>query len=337
MINKKFLTNLINILLSLLLSSVFVYLAFKNINWKEAVSLLKSVHYLYAIITSLFTILILYLKSYRWGIILPLKKVEQWPLFSITSIGFMAVTLLPIRMGEFVRPYLISQKSDVKLSASLATILIERIYDFATLIIILTVVLFFVTLPPWVFRAGLIIIAIIVPLLILLTIIAMKKQASLKIIDAFLSRLPSSISLRVHGMTRSFLDGLEILPDLKRSLSVTFFSLLIWGLNGLSIYILFSSFDFRLPFVAGYVILVITALGLVLPAAPGFVGNFHFFAVMGLVLFGIPKTQALTFAIIFHLTQFIPTIIIGLCFLPFYKLSLPSLLKDRENKVEIKF
>jgi hypothetical protein len=332
MINKKFLTNLFNILFSLFLSAFFGYLAFKNIIWKDVVSSLQSAHYLYAIITSLFTVLILFLKSYRWGIILPLKKIKQWPLFSITSIGFMAIDLLPIRMGELVRPYLITQKHDIKMSSSLATILIERIYDFASLILILMVVLLFVTLPTWVFRAGLIIVAIIVPLLILLTIIMIKKQASLKIIDTVLSRLPSSFSLRVQGMIHSFLDGLEILPDLRRSFSVALFSLLIWGLNGFAIYILFFSFDLHLPFVVGYVILIMTALGLVLPAAPGFVGNFHYFTKAGLVLFGVPETQALTFAIIFHLTQFLPPIFCGLCFLPFYKISLPSLLRDKENK-----
>ena len=329
--NKKILGNLLKVLISILLSSFFIYLAFQNINWKEAVSILQSVHYSYAIITSLFTIIILYLKSYRWGIILPLRKIEQWPLFSITSIGFMAIDLLPIRMGEFVRPYLISQKSGVKLSSSLATILIERIYDFSSLILILMVVLLFVTLPTWVFRAGLTIIAIIAPLLILLTIIAIKKQSSLKVIEIFVSRLPYTISLRVREIIHSFLDGLEILPDLKRSLSVAFLSLLIWCLNGLSIYILFFSFDLHLPPVVSYVVLVMTALGLVLPAAPGFVGNFHFFAAMGLVLFGVPKTQALTFAIILHLTQFIPPIVCGLSFLLFYKISLPSLLQEQKK------
>jgi hypothetical protein len=243
----------------------------------------------------------------------------------------MAIALLPIRMGEFVRPYLISQKSEVKLSSSFATIMIERIYDFSTLILILMVVLLFVTLPPWVFRAGLIIIAIILPLLILLTIIAIKRQSSLKVIDIFIAKLPSSISLRARGIIHSFLDGLEILPDLKRSLFAVFFSLLIWGLNGFAIYILFFSFELHLPLVVGYVVLVMTALGLVLPAAPGFVGNFHFFAAMGLVLFGVPKTQALAFAIILHLTQFIPPIICGLCFLTFYKISLPSLLQKQKK------
>jgi hypothetical protein len=320
------------ILISLLFGALFIYLAFKNTNWKEALSVLKSAHYFYVIPTSLLTILIIYLRSWRWGgILTPLKKIDQWSLFSITMIGFMAIDLLPIRMGEFARPYLISQKSGIKLSSSLATILIERIYDLFSLVVILMLVLLFVTLPPWVFRAGLIIIVVILPLIILLTIMMIKKESSLKMIDIFISKLPSSISLRVRGIIPSFLDGLEMLPDLKRSLSVAFISLLIWAVNGIAIYVLFFSFGFHLPIIAAYVALVMIALGLVLPAAPGFVGNFHFFCALGLVLFGIPKTQALTFAILLHFTQFVPVIICGLLLLPFYKVSLPFLLQDRKK------
>src|SRR3990172_9318584 len=103
---KKTLKNLLKFLFSLLLSSVFVYLAIHNIDWKEAFEALKSAHYIYVIPTSLLTMLVIYLRAYRWGIILaPLKRVEKWPLFSITAIGFMAIDLLPIRMGEFARPY----------------------------------------------------------------------------------------------------------------------------------------------------------------------------------------------------------------------------------------
>lgn len=331
---KRLLKNLSNILLSLFLSAFFGYLAFKNIVWKDIIISAQSANYFYAIITSLFTILILFLKSYRWGVILPLKKIKQGSLFAITSIGFMAIALLPMRMGELVRPYLIAQKSEVKVSTSFATILIERIYDFASLILILMVVLLFVTLPPWVFKAGLIIVAIIIPLLILLTIMTLKRELSLEMINLVLSWLPISLKLRAQAIVHSFLDGLEILPDFKKSLKVALLSLLIWGLNGLSIYILFYSFELNLPLVVGYVILVMTALGLVLPAAPGFVGNFHYFTKAGLNLFGVAETQALTFAIIFHLTQFLPSIFCGLCFLPFYRVSLPNIFKKigRESK-----
>ena len=64
-----------------------------------------------------------------------LEKIDQWSLFSITSVGFMAINLLPVRMGEFVRPYLISQKSSIRLGSSLATIVVERVFDMLTLMI----------------------------------------------------------------------------------------------------------------------------------------------------------------------------------------------------------
>jgi hypothetical protein len=234
-------------------------------------------------------------------------------------------------MGEFARPYLVSQEKGIRLSSSLATILIERIYDFSSLIVIMLVVLFFVTLPPWVFTSGLIIIAVILPLIVLLTVMTIKRESSMRIIDIVVSRLPSAISHRVRRIIPAFMDGLEILPDLKRSLLVALTSILLWGFSGLSVYVLFFSFGFHLPIIAAYAVLVMIALGLVLPTAPGFVGNFHFFCAMGLVLFGIPKTEALTFAILLHFTQIVPVIICGFLFLPFHKVSLPSLFKSQKD------
>ena len=87
----------------------------------------------------------------------------------------------------------------------------------------------------------------------------------------------------------------------------------------------------QLPLTAGYAVLVITALGVALPTAPGFIGNYHFSCVLGLTLFGVPKTDALTFAILLHFLQLSVMILLSLICLPFMKVSLPTLLKSGEQ------
>jgi uncharacterized membrane protein YbhN (UPF0104 family) len=84
----------------------------------------------------------------------------------------------------------------------------------------------------------------------------------------------------------------------------------------------------ELPLSAAYAVLIITALGVALPTAPGFIGNYHFSCVLGLTLFGIPKTDALTFAIVLHFIQFSVVMVLGLACLPFIKVPLSSLFKS---------
>ena len=72
--------------------------------------------------------------------------------------------------------------------------------------------------------------------------------------------------------------------------------------------------------------------GLTLPAAPGFVGNYHYSCMLGLALFGISKADALTYAILIHGLQFLVIIILGLIFIPFIKVPLPAILKGAASE-----
>ena len=324
----------INVLLGLIVGLIFIWLAFRGTDVEGLKSSFEAANYRYVIPVVLLSIIVLIVRSYRWGVILePLERIDQWSLFSITAVGFMAISLLPVRMGEFVRPYLISKKSSIKIGSSLATILVERIFDLLTLMIVLLLVLMTIKLPSWVFRSACSILLIVIPLLFLLIFLAVKRDISVKGVDLIIGKLPQTLSSRLMRLFHSFLDGLQILPDLKKTFFLAFLSLLTWGLVGLSTYIFFSSFVsmLKLPLAAAFAVLVITALGVTLPTAPGFVGNYHFACVLGLTLFGIPKADALTFAILLHFIQVSVTILLGLVFLPFIKVSLPALFKGGEQ------
>ena len=172
---------------------------------------------------------------------------------------------------------------------------------------------------------------------LVLIFLSAKREVSVKSIDRVMGILPQTLSSRLMKLLHSFLDGLQILPNLKKTFYLAFLSVLIWSLAGLSAYILFSSFEsmLELPLVAAYTVLVITALGVTLPTAPGFVGNYHFSCVVALTLFGVPKTDALTFAILLHFIVVTVTLLLGLIFLPFIKVPLPTFFKD-STRIDVK-
>ena len=320
----------VNILLGILVSLFFIWLAFRGTDVAGIKSSFKTVNYLYITPVAFLTIIVQILRSYRWGVILePIKKIDQLTLFSITAVGFLAINLLPWRMGEFARPYLISRKCTIKMGSSLATILVERIFDMLTLMMVLLLVLMMVELPAWLFRSASFILIVVILLLLLLILLVVKRELSAKWVDRIISKLPETLSSRSMRLFHSFLDGLQILPDLKKTSYLAFLSAVIWSLLALSSYILFSSFAsmLSLPLTAAYAVLAITALGVTLPTAPGFVGNFHFSCVLALTLFGISKNDALTFAILLHFIQVMITILLGVIFLPSIKVPLPSIFK----------
>lgn len=322
--------NKVNLLLGLAVGALFIWLALRGTDIEGVKASFKAANYRYLIPVVLLSVLVQIVRSYRWGVIVePLEKIDQRTLFYITSVGFMAITLLPVRMGEFVRPYLISRKSTVKLGSSVATIVVERIFDLLTLMILLLFVLTTVDLPEWVLKTAYSILLIIIPVLFLLIFLAVKREISAKGIDRILVKLPHTISVRLMKLFHSFLDGLQILPDWKKTVYLSSLSLAIWCLIGLVTYILFASFASmsQLPLAAAYAVLIITALGVALPTAPGFIGNYHFSCVLGLTLFSIPKTDALTFAIVLHFIQLSVVIVLGLVCLPFIKVPLSSLFK----------
>ncbi len=309
------------LIIGFLFSGLFVYLALKGINVSELKASLKQADYSYLVPIFLLSILIMFLRSYRWGIILnPLERISQKDLFPITAVGLMAVVLLPVRMGELARPLLVSKRSEIRISSALGTIVLERVFDGLTLMLFLLFTTHFIELPGWAYQASLSIIMIFIIILFFLVLLICKRDSSLRWVGFLFKRFPDRIGRYVMRVLTSFADGLKVLPDTKRVVLVILLSLLVWLSIGLCIYLLFHSFHFNLPFIAAYVVLVLTALGIMIPTAPGFVGNFHLFCIIGLALFGISKAEALSFAILLHFIQVGLVGIVGIAFIPLVKI-----------------
>jgi len=323
-----------NIIIGCIISGFFMFLAVRGINFSEVLRSFRSANYLYAVPVLLIVLLVLFFRSYRWGIILePRIKYPQWPLFIITAIGFMTISILPARLGEFTRPFLVKQKSGIRISSTMATIVVERVFDLLTLMVVLGMVILTIPLPPEIFNAGLIILIIVLAVFVLLILLVGKKELSLKILNSIFDKLPARVGDFMRNQLHAFIEGLEILPDVKKTLYVAFLSAIIWGLLALSCYLMFFSFGFKLSLINAFALTVIIAIGVMLPAAPGFVGNYHYACVLGLKYFGVNEAEALSYAIALHFLQLIPVIGIGLGLLPSQKISLPAFIKKETTEI----
>ena len=316
-------------IISLLISGILIYFALRGVGWATLKMSLAEIEHRYLLLVIPLLLLIQFLRSYRWGLILkPIKAVDQRTLFSITSVGLMGILLLPARTGEFVRPYLISQEKGIDFRSAVATIVVERVFDGITIMGLFVWIILFSQFPPWVYRAGYVSLAVFLAVLSALLLTIKKKEGALNLVRFFTGIFPQRVQDGIQAFINAFAEGLRILPDWRKMGFVIGLSLSIWILMGIVFYIIFQSFYFKLPLMAAYTVLVIVVIGVMIPGAPGFVGNFHLFCILGLSLFGIPKPEALSYAIVNHLIQVLFTLALGLAFLYKVKICSPFLIKN---------
>ncbi len=323
------------VILGILISVVLVYLSVKGINLQDVFRDLKNIQLSYVIFFILLVILMQWLRSYRWGVILqPLEKIDQFSLFSVTSVGFLAIASIPARLGELARPYLISKKSSIKMPSALGTILVERVLDSFTVLAIAVIVLFLTDLPPWMIKSSIIFFLLALIMFCFIVFLILRRDAALKLINRILSKLPGKFAHKIDEVIHHFIDGFQIITNIKFLLYLFFLSALIWLVDVLAIYALLLSFGFTLPVMASFVLMIILIVGIAIPAAPGFIGNWHFACVLALSLFGLDKAAALSFAVVYHFLSMVIVVVLGVVFLPFNKFSISDMKSQLNYKKE---
>jgi uncharacterized protein (TIRG00374 family) len=314
------------VIAGLALSALLVYLSIRGIDFQGVADGFRTIRYGYVLPAVAMIFLMQVLRSYRWGLILsPIAKIDQLSLFSVTSVGFLAIIAIPARLGELARPYLITKKSCLKMSSALGTIVVERVLDVLTVLIISAFVVFFTPLPTWLVRSSILLLLATLALLSFMILIIAKREATLRVLGPLIGKLPARYAEGLNRLICHFLEGFQIMVDPALLFSVTGLSIFIWLMDVFAIYLLFLAFGFQLPVAAAFVLMIILMIGIAIPTAPGFIGNWHYFSILGLSLFNIPKTDALTFAIIYHFLSIGILIVLGLAFLPFNRFSIADL------------
>lgn len=314
------------VIIGIILSVILVYFSLRGIDFSAVMDGFRKIDYRFIYPMVLLLVVMQIIRSIRWGILLsPLEKISQFTLFSVTSVGFMAIVSIPARLGELARPYLIARKSGIKMSSALGTIFIERVFDSLTVFAVFMTTLVLTPLPLWLVRSSMLFLGLTLIIIILMFLLLFQRQACLRIITPALCHLPTRFSQIINNLIHHFIDGFQIIRDIKSLLAIAVLSVLFWLCDIGSIYFMFRAFHFDLPLIATCVLLVILMIGIAIPAGPGFVGNWHFFCILGLAVYGVPKAEALSFAIIYHFLSIGTIILLGLIFLPFNRFSLTDL------------
>jgi len=287
------------------------------------------------------------LRLLRWGVLLkPLGRLRTWRLITVGSVGMMAILLLPLRLGEFVRPYLVSRETDIRMSAALGTCVVERVIDGLVVTLMLFAVLAALpagTAPAAVLYAGYLSLAVFVSALGVLLGMYLKRDLTLTLIDRTVGRVLPTLARKVAGLADSFIDGLRSLPS-ARSLSLFLaYTVLYWGSLGVGFWVMFRAAGATAPdgsypgLLAAYTAMSILAIGIIVPGGPGFAGNFEFSLRLGLSLFLAPAmlaTQGAVYILMMHAVQFSLQVGTGLVFLAVGKVSLRAAVTESRSAAQ---
>lgn len=316
----------INILVSTLLLALFLYLAFRNVNFKELAGILETTNYLYVFIGGVLGIYgATIIRCIRWGIMLePIKpNIPFKSLFSTTVIGYMVNNLIP-RSGEVVRPYLLGQHEGISRTSAFATIIIERIIDTVSFLIMFGIALIFfrgsisAAIPG--IDSAIIVLAALTFLLTFWVIFTMfKTEASLRMVKFFTKFLPEKLNAKVDRMFTSLVNGFVILKKPALLLKIALYSVLIWIIYIFSTYIPFYSFDILTGsgnLAKGLwdanLLLVLVNIAMFVPS-PAATGPYHWICKVTLVsIFSVSESKALGYATATHAMAFLLFLVAGL-------------------------
>jgi uncharacterized protein (TIRG00374 family) len=284
---------------------------------------LSEANYWLLIPASLLTLLAFYIRAVRWGVLLrSVKVISNSSLFSATMIGFAANNLLPARLGELVRAWAIWRQEQVSRSAAFATVVVERVVDVFSLLFFFGLSLLLHPFPVEARRGGYLALGLNLILLVLL-LLAERYPQRVAAIGRWLSgRSPQRIRGRVQSLFENFVTGLGVLRQGGAIALVVLYSLLLYAVTLLGIHTCLMAFDFATPWYAALVLLVTTTLGFIIAPTPGYVGSIQVACVWSLALFGVPRSEAFSFSLFYHATQFVPITAVGLWFLARQGLSL---------------
>lgn len=255
-------------------------------------------------------------RALRWAILLrPVQPIGFPRLYQVLVVGFMANDILPFRAGEVVRAFMLWEKERVAPGATIATILVERIFDGLALTGFLVAGAMFVQLDDsltWMTRAAAIIFA--AATLAVLSL-AIAPRLTIRLAELVLRPFPSGFSGLALRIIKSFEDGLRVLRSVRDTALVLVLSVLAWGLEAGMYFVLMNSFAFRPNYAAAVLGAAVANLASMVPSTPGYVGTFD--AGLQAVLTGqflVDASEALAYTTLVHATLILPVVALGLLF-----------------------
>ena len=294
------------------ISLVAFGLAFRGARWGDVLEALRQANYFYILPALGLIFLGQVARAQSWRTLLG-REIPFGRVFSALNAGYLLNNVLPFRLGEIGRAYLISRSQPgLRTTQALSTVLVERLLDLLIIVLMLTVFLPLVLGVAQVRGAAIASALVGLAALVGLLVVARQRELVLRVARWGLARIPQLKGEHWEARAGAFVDGLSPLKDAPRSLSAAFWSALAWASAGLATWMLLVGFLPSATLEMGFFVLIVTALGIAVPSAPASAGVFEAAAVLALTAFQVDKSQALSYAVVLHALHFVLLSSLGL-------------------------
>ena len=259
------------------------------------------------------------LRLIRWRLLLRAddgSALPPLPLWHAIAMGFMANNILPFRMGELMRTYAASRLAGARFSASLSSVAVERVFDALTVVALLGAGLLLAGLPTGVelfgtpvarvaTASGVLVIGALAAGIGVVSFPRAAERAIRRLVPG------ESLASRLIRLVEGIRHGLGVLRSPGRAGAVVLWSIVIWLVNAASFWVMLRAFSLPVGFAGALLMQGVLVLGIAAPTTPGFVGVFEAIIKAVLLLFGVASDRAVAYAVTYHLTTFLPIVLLG--------------------------
>ena len=309
---------------------------FHDVRIGELMSSIATINWWWVAGAIFFDILSYVCQGMRWSMLLhPIGRIPTFRATQAIYAGLFVNEVLPMRLGEVLRIYLVSRWVSARFAAVVPSILVERFFDAVWLALLFGITVFIVPLPKYLVDAEEILGFTALAATVLFIYVVFHKKG-----DSIVTRRYWRPVRWISNLMDKMAGGIR---EIGRSrLFYSSFGISLFLLLGqiLSYWFVMLAYGLELSFWHGAAIFLIVHIGTLIPGAPSNVGTYQFFTVVGLTLFGINKTLATSFSVIVFLILTIPLWAIGMLVFARFGLSLKmiqteiSSLAGRGNQTE---
>jgi glycosyltransferase 2 family protein len=307
--------------LGLVISLVFLYFALRGLGLKDLGVALQGANYFWLLPGIVVYFIAVWVRAWRWHyLVRPVKSVPTRRMFPIVAIGYMGNNIYPARAGEVFRAIFLKSQEGVAISTSLATIIVERIFDGVVMLGFV-----FVNLPELArltansgFVGSIQTVAIwgtgvFFGALLVFLLAAMFPKRAYSLVSSLVNRIaPQRFRQPFLGLVDKFLGGLEALRSPKDALMIFLTSVVIWLLETCKYWFVMHAFPFEVSFFALMLMNGIVNLATTIPSAPGYIGTFDAPGIAVLTAYNVAKATAAAYTLVLHVALWVPITALGL-------------------------
>jgi len=299
-------------------STFFLVITLRGLDLGHVWQTMQSANYGWIIPGVLAYSIAVWARAWRWHYLLrsvkPIPTKTMWP---IVVIGYMGNNIYPLRAGEILRAYMLKRKEGVSMSASIATILVERIFDGLVMLLFVFIALPTVPdLPSWLQRTVILAsLAFFGALIAFLALAAMPTRSRQLYHWAISQFTPHALQSKLLALADRFMIGLSSLNSFPNIVMIFVTSVVIWLLETVKYWFVMHAFNFNVSFFALMLMNGVVNLATTLPSAPGHIGTFDAPGIAILQVFGVAPNIAAAYTLVLHAALWLPITLLGLYYM----------------------